>query len=348
MTDFSTITACGESCVACPKKTDGSCQGCMEADGRVPEWTASGRCRVHACTRDHHVQFCGLCTEFPCEKLPVMIPWNPDIIKQMTALKSEYSLNQSIVRMTDQIVRISDNGVHSIWLYGSVVLDDFRLGWSDIDLLVLYNTRITEQQALQLVGLRQSMLEKEPDNRYYRSFEGIMANKDEYLTGSFSGLVYWGTSGQRITDRYHGDVFSAYELAKYGKSVYGDCDRSIFSEPSAGELRIAVKQHYEAIRQYAIHTDDKLYSCGWLLDIARCIYTLRHKKIIAKTQAGIWALSEHVFENEMPMRKTLEIRRNPDAYKDKEDVRRWLKGLGPIVQQYADVLERELSRSQLI
>ena len=90
MTDFSTITACGECCVGCPKKSDGRCPGCIEADGRVPEWAESGRCKVHTCAKDHHVQFCGLCAEFPCAKLPSLISWNPDIVEQMTALRNEY------------------------------------------------------------------------------------------------------------------------------------------------------------------------------------------------------------------------------------------------------------------
>ena len=90
MTDFTTITACGECCTGCPKKLDGRCPGCIEADGRVPEWAESGRCKVHACTRDHGVQFCGLCAEFPCADLSSMIPWNPDVVEQMTALRNEY------------------------------------------------------------------------------------------------------------------------------------------------------------------------------------------------------------------------------------------------------------------
>ena len=90
MTDFTTITACGECCTGCPKKLDGRCPGCIEADGRVPEWAESGRCKVHACTRDHGVQFCGLCAEFPCAELSSLIHWNPDIVEQMTALRDEY------------------------------------------------------------------------------------------------------------------------------------------------------------------------------------------------------------------------------------------------------------------
>lgn len=250
--------------------------------------------------------------------------------------------DRSIERMADRICGILDDKIHSIWLYGSVVLGDFRLGWSDIDLLVLTGGRITEKKAKQLVGLRQTMLETEPDDPYYRSFEGIIADVNEYLSGSFSTLVYWGTSGERITGQYHQDIFSLYELAKYGRSVRGEKDRSIFAEPSAADLREAVRQHYESIRRFAAQTDEKLYSCGWLLDIARCVYTLRHNDVIAKTRAGVWALSEGIFDDDEPLRKAHKVRRDPMAYKDRDDVKQWLKELGPVVQQYADVLEREL------
>ena len=105
--DFSVITACGECCTRCTKKVAGECPGCIEADGVVPEWAGSGRCRIHKCARDHGVQFCGLCKEFPCELIPDMIPWNPDIISHLTYLKDEYErenrLNMSRTDMLDHI-----------------------------------------------------------------------------------------------------------------------------------------------------------------------------------------------------------------------------------------------------
>ncbi len=88
--DFSTITACGESCVRCPKKRTGECPGCIEADGAVPEWADSGRCRIHACTRNHGVPFCGLCGEFPCGQIPELISWNPDAVPHLAYLRDEY------------------------------------------------------------------------------------------------------------------------------------------------------------------------------------------------------------------------------------------------------------------
>ena len=103
-----------------------------------------------------------------------------------------------------------------------------------------------------------------------------------------------------------------------------------------------MQSHYDTIRRYAVKTGESIYSCGWLLDIARCIYTLRYDDIISKTQAGIWALDKHLFPDEAPLRKTIEIRQNPLSFKDREDIKLWLKELGPVVQMYADVLEREL------
>lgn len=254
----------------------------------------------------------------------------------------------SIRKLTAAIDEVLGGSLHSVWLYGSVVLDDFRPGWSDIDILALTKAPITESQAEALLLLRQRLYEAEPENPYYRAFEGIVAQKDEYLARSFTRLVYWGTSGQRVTDCCERDVFAEYELRTHGECVFGEDDRSIFILPSREELDRAVLAHYEGVRAYAKETDDRLYSCGWLLDIARCLYTLWYGEVIGKTQAGEWALHEHLFADEAPLIKTIAIRREPLRFKDREETKRWLKGLGPVVQQYADVLARELCVSETI
>ena len=251
---------------------------------------------------------------------------------------------QAIHKMMHEIDSRTDGHVYGAWLYGRVVLDDFQQGWSDIDFVTLIEGPISESQAEKLLMLRQDMLMAEPDNPYYRSFEGVIANLYEYRSRSFQRLVYWGTSGQRVTDQYTPDVFSLFELAKYSVPVYGE-KAWILPTPGREELINAVRGHYDAIRKYAVETNESLYSCGWLLDIARCIYTLRQNDVISKTQAGFWALEEYLFSDEAPLRKTLEIRQNPSSFKDRADIKLWLKELGPVVQLYADVLERELQNA---
>ena len=46
-------------------------------------------------------------------------------------------LNEAIQIMTNEIVTVLADNKPTIYLFGSVALDDFQLGWSDIDILVL-------------------------------------------------------------------------------------------------------------------------------------------------------------------------------------------------------------------
>lgn len=84
--DFSTITACGECCVGCGKKETGICQGCIESDGYCAEWAQSKGCPIHKCTREHGVQFCGLCKEFPCEWLINKVVWRLNVVEELADL----------------------------------------------------------------------------------------------------------------------------------------------------------------------------------------------------------------------------------------------------------------------
>lgn len=63
------------------------------------------------------------------------------------------SLNQSIQIMAAEIDAVLDRGLHGFWLYGSVVLDDFRPGWSDIVFFALANGPSREEQAKLLLTL---------------------------------------------------------------------------------------------------------------------------------------------------------------------------------------------------
>ena len=104
-------------------------------------------------------------------------------------------LRAATERMCGCIAEILADCAPSIYLYGSVVLDDFRPGWSDIDMLVLTREEISESQAERLVGLRQELLAQEPDNGYYRAFEGGMRSLAAFVSGTEDRVVYWGTSG---------------------------------------------------------------------------------------------------------------------------------------------------------
>ena len=252
----------------------------------------------------------------------------------------------AINRMVWEISHILAACEPTIYMYGSSAQGDFRLGWSDIDILVLTEKQISESQANLLVILRQTMLSKEPNNPYYRSFEGGMLTKSAFLIHAHDRVVYWGTSGERITDSYAFDSFGMAELVESSVLLYGKDIRKELKYPTFNELYADVKRHCETIRKYAQITGRSFYSFGWLLDIARCIYTLRTGKIIAKTKAAEWALENNLCPDLYALQTALDVRRNPLKHRDNKETFDYAETLGEVVQRFADVLENELYQSK--
>ena len=252
-------------------------------------------------------------------------------------------LQTALIQMTRRVAALLSTCEPSVFLYGSVALDDFRPGWSDIDILVLTNTQISEDQAKRLVTLRETMMEATGD-AYCRAFEGGMLTLDAFASGKPDRVVYWGTGGARIIDRYRLDAFCMSELLESGVLLHGRDVRMRFERPEYAELALAAKRHCETIRKYARQTDRSLYSYGWLLDISRCIYTLRTGRIIAKTAAGEWALCEGICPCAEALARAVEVRRAPAKYKADKHTLDYAQTLGDSVQSYADVLENELDK----
>lgn len=254
-------------------------------------------------------------------------------------------MENEIRTLLDGVRACSGGEIACAYLYGSAAVGDFHAGWSDIDVLILMREPLSGEIAEKLVHLRQELREREGDP-VYRLFEGAILSAEEFFGGKCGNVVYWGTSGQRVKTSYELDVFSRVQLLQRGRLLCGEDLRGRMNMPSRDELTAGVRRHYESIRECAGLTGDSLYSCGWLLDIARCLYTLRTGDVIAKTAAGEWALEEGLCPDEEALRRTLEVRREPARWKDLTETKGWLASLEPTVQRFADVLQAELERAE--
>ena len=174
-------------------------------------------------------------------------------------------MNSSIEIMKNRIVEILAGNPPSIYLYGSITLGDFKLGWSDIDILCLTKEKISDEQANRLLNLRQELLSEYKNNKFFRSFEGGFISLRAFINHTPDTVVYWGTGGQRITDEYRFGSFSMMELLDSGILLYGDDVRGMFNYPEKNDVIQAVINHYDIIRKYAVATTRSLYSAGWLL-----------------------------------------------------------------------------------
>jgi len=247
-------------------------------------------------------------------------------------------LNEAVQIMKDEIVAILADNKPAFYLFGSIALDDFKLGWSDIDIIVLTKDEITEQQAEDLVSLRQMMLARYPGNPYFRLFEGGSRSVDAFLSGRNERTVYWGTSGQRITDTYVIDSFATAELLDNGVLLCGEDIRGHLIYPTHGRFRADISRHYDTIRRYGTE------GWGWLLDIARGIYTLQTDKVMAKTAAGEWALETGICPVPDTLRRAVEVRKAPLDYMKREEYVEFARHTGADIQRFADVLEGELRK----
>lgn len=258
-------------------------------------------------------------------------------------LKKYNARKNAIEKMAFEISNILSDCSPSVYLYGSLSLGDFRFGWSDIDILVLTDKQISEVQAQKLVRLRQTMLEQEPGNPYYLSFEGGMLTLKAFMSGSSDRVVYWGTTGERITDTYVFDSFGMTELIENSVLLHGRGIRGQLRAPSFSDLYADVERHYETIKKYVHKTERSLYSFGWLLDIARCLYTLRTGSIIAKTAAGEWALANDLCPTPDAIKFAVKVRRNPWIYRYEKETLNYAETLAEPIQRFDDVLEKELT-----
>ena len=288
-------------------------------------------------------------------------------------------MEKSIEIMTARISSILKDNEPSIHLFGSIVLDDFKLGWSDIDFVCLTKKAINNEQASKLVNLRQVLLEEYPEDKYFKLFEGIMMTLEAFLMNKSDTVVYWGTSGQRITNNGALCPFSKIQLLDNGRLLHGNDFCHLISYPTRDEIIEAIKQTYKTISKYGIESP----GCGWFLDIARCLYTLRKNNvkqfsfksassvaekcveafafsartrpfkggiaIIAKTKAGEWAIEENICPDVSIMKKIIEIRKNPLKFRGdkgtrgwRKDINEWEKTLIPPMKRFLDVFEAEL------
>ena len=249
-------------------------------------------------------------------------------------------LRLAINTMAVSIYNILESVQPSIYLYGSVTAEDFRPGWSDIDLLVLTQEPITETQADLLLHLRQTLAARDPDTPHYRAFEGGMLDLGSFLANEDTRVVYWGTTGEKIRERHAFSAFDRASLLSNAQLLLGKDVRRHFEMPEYPEIATAALSHAMTIRQHGKGARS-LYAYGWLLDVARCLYTLVNGRLTTKTAAAQWALDEHLCPCPAELSMALTVRRQPELIKD-ESVLAYAEGLTEAIQSFLNLLEKAL------
>ena len=130
-------------------------------------------------------------------------------------------MKKSISIFINEIKNILKDNLMSVILHGSVPLKDYKHGWSDIDVVCFTNSNFSLEQAEELKMLRQKLRDSQKHNKYFRKIEGIIVPFNEFKAETYSQIVYWGTSGQKIINNLKKDPFTMFELINHSKILYG-------------------------------------------------------------------------------------------------------------------------------
>lgn len=252
----------------------------------------------------------------------------------------EPRLRLAINTMAVTIGRILAPCSPSIYLYGSITAEDYRPGWSDVDLLVLTQDPIPPDCAETLLTLRQTLQARDPDTPHYRLFEGGMLDLGSFLTGEETRVVYWGTTGQRIRTQHAFSAFDRASLLQNGQLLLGRDVRRHLEAPEFSEVTAAIARHLEAIQTHG-QGSRSIYAYGWLLDIARGLYTLVNGRITTKTAAAQWVLDQKLCPCPAELSMALAVRRQPGLIRE-EKVLDYAEGLTEAIQAFAVLLEQAL------
>ena len=252
----------------------------------------------------------------------------------------EPRLRLAVNTMAVSIYRILADNAPSIYLYGSVTAEDYRPGWSDIDLLVLTADPITQEQADALLHLRQTLCALDPHTPHYRLFEGGMLDLGSFLEEEETRVVYWGTTGEHIKTMHAFSALDRASLMQNGQLLLGRDVRRHIDMPDFPEILAATEAHLTSIEQHGAG-GRSIYAYGWLLDAARCMYTLVNGRLTTKTEAAQWALDEHLCPCPAELAMALTVRRQPELIKD-ESVLAYAEGLTDAIQTYAALVRKAL------
>lgn len=171
------------------------------------------------------------------------------------------------------------------------------------DILTIINARNTSK-------VKSANVEHLPKRTTLKSFRHI----DRTLSAKMDNRLDF----QRLikdSARRDFEILLAWKLDRFARNKLDSAHyKRVLKTPSFSDLYADVERHYETIRKYAQKTGRNLYSFGWLLDIARCLYTLCTGKIIAKTAAADWALENDLCPVPDALKIAVKARRNPCIY----------------------------------
>lgn len=216
------------------------------------------------------------------------------------------------------------NLIDSFYLTGSIVLDDYHEGKSDIDFVGVINRDITSKD---LVTLKK--IHKEISSKYHKTaLDGSYVTLQQIgkLDQDIGPVIYFDGKKIRYDCRSgNAGIVTWFMLKNYGITLIGDIPDNYLSNINVNDLISYVKLNAnsywvnwveKASMNFSIKSMVTLSPQGveWgVLGISRLYYTMHEGDVASKYQAGEYALKKVPTSFERIIKEALRIRKGEDG-----------------------------------
>ncbi|MHA2142961.1 MAG: nucleotidyltransferase domain-containing protein [Candidatus Thorarchaeota archaeon] len=217
----------------------------------------------------------------------------------------------------------------SIILFGGIALDDFSRKYSDIDIVVVLKSGMSEQEHRRSEQVITELMEYDSVYTPLLFFYFIPVFMLDSPSSEFNprdGLIY-GNEKMRPVKQYPLSIVDNFSIREKGKVLFGEDLKERFPEPpgdcfwkmfidSLPYIEGAVKKHPF---QYSDKHNDNT-TVNWLLYFPRLLYSLAREDLIGKSDSAFWFQEEYDSPIGEFLVEIAKLRRENSTVNDSEDL----------------------------
>ena len=186
--------------------------------------------------------------------------------------------------------RILDKNLVGLYLYGSLVTDDFDLEISDIDLLAVTSFDVDDKEFEQLRNMHDDLIANHPkwDNRIEIQYLSAHALQTFKTQRSQIAVISPGEPFN-IKDAGIDWLMNWYLVREHGVVLFGANPRTLIPPISKKEFLQASREHAKDWVEWANQPRDRKGQSYAILTMCRALYASRNGEQASKKQAALWA-----------------------------------------------------------
>ena len=204
------------------------------------------------------------------------------------------AMDKLIAELKDATQVTLGDKLHGLYLFGSLVTGDFDPKTSDIDLLAIVETDVTETELEQLKGMHQAFVRDHPEwnDRIEVAYVGVEAMKNfKTKTASIARISPGEPLHYRDMDVQW--LLDWYVVQEQGLILFGPTPKTFIPHIDRQEFVDMLKDSLPTWRDRVKEAKWKGYQSYIVLSVCRSLYAVRFGTQASKVQAAEWVAEEY-------------------------------------------------------